>query len=200
MIPTFERFGISVSGLRQSGKDTVVNYIGLHLKKMDKMNRHIIHISFAEVIKEEFFQYSGLNETIYSANKEMYRPSIQAFAASKRIQNTGYWLGKVFAKINALPHEDTWLIISGAREPVELLSLQKLGFYMWNVNRVIERNLPCDKHANEGYIKQFVGWDSVINNNIALSRLQINIQKLCDITFEQYYGNKKFGYASTNAS
>jgi hypothetical protein len=176
--PNYRRTWFGLNGKRRSGKDTVVQIMTNYFNKVTP-EIPVFHISFGEMIREEYCANSQLSKAEYEANKEHHRKELIKIG-----ERPEYWMQRAFAKINELPKVNSYLIISGVRYIVQANTLLSLGSFMFRINRPMMRNLDIDSHRSECELDTWTGWSAVINNTGCMRTLENRTIRFLDAWLE----------------
>ena len=175
---------IGVVGYKQSGKDTIAEY----LVRKYKFTKY----AFADPIKrtcQEMFGFT--DEQCWGKLKEVTdkywgvkpRKVLQIFG----VEITQYYLQREIPELNKIgkyfwfhrflmwynKNKDKNIVISDVRFPHEVAALRKLEFKIIKVNR---KNIVCnDKHISETEIKKIKDFDFLVHNDGTKSQLHKNI-------------------------
>lgn len=183
--PHFQRTWIAFSGKRRSGKDTSANILTNYLNKHTP-DFPVYRIAFADALKDEVCEKFGITREELEAKKEFYRSDLQGLGQSRRNEREDYWIGKLFAKVNALPHVNSYVMITDVRHLNEAKVLQAIGAHLFRVIRPMskEQLLSVDTHISETALDGFMGWHGFIRNDGGLRTLETRVKRLADCWFE----------------
>lgn len=163
---------VGVTGLKRSGKDTLVNFVKNH-------SQGIARVAFADPLKEEVAKALGVTVPFIEANKELFRPILQWWGTEwRRGQDQEYWLKKMGARLVELGRDmfrPRIVFITDVRFQDEAdFVTNRAGIMVKIVN---SRAPGADGHASERFAQSAVA-NVVISNEGSLEDLRLEALRL----------------------
>ena len=136
---------VGIVGRRRAGKDTLCQAM---IKAALDADLYALRFAFGDEVKREVAAALRVDESTLEAQKETYRPLIQAWGACRRRQNPAYWIEKVDEWISCCPSEIS--IISDVRYTNEAEWIRSQGGVLIKVIRPTRALDPAvDTHESE---------------------------------------------------
>ena len=133
---------IALTGLKQTGKDTVCEII----KKL--LNGHATRFAFADALKQELAAACGVTVDAINKDKRRFRLGLQFWGSEfRRTQDKDYWVKQVDAALDTCV--EPVAIITDCRFENEAKMVLDRGGVIIRVTRPIATGLPLDTHESE---------------------------------------------------
>ena len=150
---------LGISGKKRSGKNTVASYVKL------LTNQTVEEFAFAQDLKLELAAMLKVKVTDIEAQKDLYRPLLQALGVYRRQFNgADYWINKCFRRI--LVSNAEVCIITDVRFLNELQAIEQAEGTVVRVTR----GYSTDRHQSETELDDY-GFQYVIPNEGSLDQL-----------------------------
>lgn len=149
---------LGITGLKQSGKDTVADII---IRKLIPANA--IKLGFADALKDEVAKAFGITREYIENNKSHFRLILQGVGTDYRRQLCGdnYWVNKLGQRILQLRNVDL-LIIPDVRFLNEASFILEAG---GKLIRVVRGSENKDAHASEQEQNLIIANQTIDNSN-----------------------------------
>jgi len=164
-------FLLGITGLKQSGKDTVLKCIRELLP-----GKLIVQRNFADALKLEVAIACGVDIDFINDNKPHFRLILQGWGSDFRRQLCGddYWINRWMIAVQQTVANPYLLVCTDVRFLNEASKVRELGGILWRVDRV-EWN--SDTHASE--VEQAsIKVDDTLHNTSTLEQLKQNTKTL----------------------
>lgn len=156
---------IGIVGKKQSGKDTIFEFI----RDIYKIrNVRVARIAFADALKQEVCAAFSITPQIIEKNKDNFRMLMQAWGTEvrRKLWGENYWVDKVLNKINHC--DDDIVVIPDCRFLNEAAAIKYIGGYIVRIIRPVDSN---DTHPSETELEK-ISEDYTIINDSSLESLR----------------------------
>ena len=122
---------IGLSGYPRSGKDVAANYLIETYASVAKVN-------FSDPIIDEVNSFlSPHGHQINESNKSqpMYRALLQSWGTARRVEDEGYWVDSLRARVRDLSVDNRLVLVCGLRALSDAALVEELGGQHWRVVR-----------------------------------------------------------------
>jgi len=163
---------IGISGKKRSGKDTVGAMVVEWLKEH---GFDAAQVAFADQLKEEVAEATGVNRRMQEMDKERWRPILQWWGVEFRRHYFGqdYWLRKMVEKLLVMDEE--FAVVTDVRFRNEADYIRASGGFVVRVER--ETGLQ-DGHVSELNLDGYDGFDYVLNNHKDIDSLELKVDRV----------------------
>ena len=163
---------IGISGKKRSGKDTVGAMV------VEWLNEHgfdAAQVAFADQLKDEVAEATGVNRRMQEMDKERWRPILQWWGVEFRRHYFGqdYWLRKMVEKL--LTMDEEFAVVTDVRFRDEADYIRASGGFVVRVER--ETGLQ-DGHVSELNLDGYDGFDYVLNNHKDIDSLELKVDRV----------------------
>lgn len=165
---------IGISGKKRSGKDTVGAMV------VEWLNEHgfdAAQVAFADQLKDEVAEATGVNRRMQEMDKERWRPILQWWGVEFRRHYKGedYWIRQMTEKLLAM--EEQVVVLTDVRFRDEADYVNRSGGYVLRVER--ETGLQ-DSHSSETDLDSYEEFSDVIRNDGSLEDLERKVSEYLD--------------------
>ena len=157
---------IGISGKKRSGKDTVGAMV------VEWLNEHgfdAAQVAFADQLKDEVAEATGVNRRMQEMDKERWRPILQWWGVEFRRHYFGqdYWVSKMTQKLLAM--DEDVAVVTDVRFRDEADFIRASGGFVVRVER--ETGLQ-DGHSSETDLDGYSGFQTTLSNDGTLDELE----------------------------
>ena len=165
---------IGISGKKQSGKDSVCEFI----KKTLEPHR-VVRLAFADEVKFEVANACGVSIEYIERNKKHFRLILQGWGTDfkRDLVDKDYWIKKMGVKILRLPDSIHTTVISDVRFLNEANLIKTCGGILVRVNR---DSVQSDEHISEVELDNYPNFDYVIENDLGLESLETKTKTMIE--------------------
>ena len=162
---------IGISGKKRSGKDTVGAMV------VEWLNEHgfdAAQVAFADQLKEEVAEATGVNRRMQEMDKERWRPILQWWGVEFRRHYFGqdYWVRKMMEKL--LVMDEDVAVVTDVRFRDEADFIRASGGFVVRVER--ETGLQ-DGHSSETDLDGYSGFQTTLSNDGTLDDLEEKVYR-----------------------
>ena len=162
---------IGISGKKRSGKDTVGAMV------VEWLNEHgfdAAQVAFADQLKEEVAEATGVNRRMQEMDKERWRPILQWWGVEFRRHYFGqdYWVSKMTQKLLAM--DEDVAVVTDVRFRDEADFIRASGGFVVRVER--ETGLQ-DGHSSETDLDGYSGFQTTLSNDGTLDDLEEKVYR-----------------------
>lgn len=164
-------FLLGITGLKQSGKDTVLECVRELLP-----GKLIVQRNFADALKLEVAVACGVTVDFINENKELFRPILQWWGTEFRRKLFGddYWIKKWMVAISQIVVDPYLLVCTDVRFLNEAAKVRELSGLLW---RVENNKYNTDTHPSETEQSR-IRADDFVHNTSTLEQLKQNTKTL----------------------
>lgn len=165
-------FLLGITGLKQSGKDTVLKCIRELLP-----GKLIVQRNFADALKLEVALACGVDVDFINEHKSHFRLIMQGYGSDFRRQLCGddYWINKWMIAVQQTVANPYLLVCTDVRFLNEAAKVRELGGILWRVERDAHTN---DMHVSEQEQQNIKVDSTVVNYQCTLGQLKQNTKTL----------------------
>lgn len=162
---------IGISGKKRSGKDTVGAMV------VEWLNEHgfdAAQVAFADQLKDEVAEATGVNRRMQEMDKERWRPILQWWGVEFRRHYFGqdYWVSKMTQKLLAM--DEDVAVVTDVRFRDEADFIRASGGFVVRVER--ETGLQ-DGHSSETDLDGYSGFQTTLSNDGTLDDLEEKVYR-----------------------
>jgi hypothetical protein len=161
---------LGLAGRKKVGKDTVADYLVERYADTVKIN-------FSDVIIEEFDKMLAVvDRKVDPANKEPWRPSLQAWGEFRRREDLDYWNRQIEAALEReIEAKRKLILLCGPRSIPEFQMVKIRGGELWRIIRPTLEGEGRDENVTEEIIDQYSKFDRYILNDNTKDKLQVKV-------------------------
>ena len=162
---------IGISGKKRSGKDTVGAMV------VEWLNEHgfdAAQVAFADQLKDEVAEATGVNRRMQEMDKERWRPILQWWGVEFRRHYFGqdYWVSKMTQKLLAM--DEDLAVVTDVRFRDEADFIRASGGFVVRVER--ETGLQ-DGHSSETDLDGYSEFQATLSNDGTLDDLEEKVYR-----------------------
>ncbi len=162
---------IGISGKKRSGKDTVGAMV------VEWLNEHgfdAAQVAFADQLKDEVAEATGVNRRMQEMDKERWRPILQWWGVEFRRHYFGqdYWVSKMTQKLLAM--DEDLAVVTDVRFRDEADFIRASGGFVVRVER--ETGLQ-DSHSSETDLDGYSEFQATLSNDGTLDDLEEKVYR-----------------------
>jgi hypothetical protein len=162
---------IGISGKKRSGKDTVGAMV------VEWLNEHgfdAAQVAFADQLKDEVAEATGVNRRMQEMDKERWRPILQWWGVEFRRHYFGqdYWVSKMTQKLLAM--DEDLAVVTDVRFRDEADFIRDSGGFVVRVER--ETGFQ-DGHSSETDLDGYSGFQTTLSNDGTLDDLEEKVYR-----------------------
>ena len=162
---------IGISGKKRSGKDTVGAMV------VEWLNEHgfdAAQVAFADQLKDEVAEATGVNRRMQEMDKERWRPILQWWGVEFRRHYFGqdYWVSKMTQKLLAM--DEDLAVVTDVRFRDEADFIRDSGGFVVRVER--ETGLQ-DGHSSETDLDGYSEFQATLSNDGTLDDLEEKVYR-----------------------
>jgi len=162
---------IGISGKKRSGKDTVGAMV------VEWLNEHgfdAAQVAFADQLKDEVAEATGVNRRMQEMDKERWRPILQWWGVEFRRHYFGqdYWVSKMTQKLLAM--DEDVAVVTDVRFRDEADFIRDSGGFVVRVER--ETGLQ-DGHSSETDLDGYSEFQATLSNDGTLDDLEEKVYR-----------------------
>ena len=162
---------IGISGKKRSGKNTVGAMV------VEWLNEHgfdAAQVAFADQLKDEVAEATGVNRRMQEMDKERWRPILQWWGVEFRRHYFGqdYWVSKMTQKLLAM--DEDVAVVTDVRFRDEADFIRASGGFVVRVER--ETGLQ-DGHSSETDLDGYSGFQTTLSNDGTLDDLEEKVYR-----------------------
>ena len=162
---------IGISGKKRSGKDTVGAMV------VEWLNEHgfdAAQVAFADQLKDEVAEATGVNRRMQEMDKERWRPILQWWGVEFRRHYFGqdYWVSKMTQKLLAM--DEDVAVVTDVRFRDEAEFIRDSGGFVVRVER--ETGLQ-DGHSSETDLDGYSEFQATLSNDGTLDDLEEKVYR-----------------------
>ena len=162
---------IGISGKKRTGKDTVGAMV------VEWLNEHgfdAAQVAFADQLKDEVAEATGVNRRMQEMDKERWRPILQWWGVEFRRHYFGqdYWVSKMTQKLLAM--DEDLAVVTDVRFRDEADFIRDSGGFVVRVER--ETGLQ-DGHSSETDLDGYSEFQATLSNDGTLDDLEEKVYR-----------------------
>jgi len=162
---------IGISGKKRTGKDTVGAMV------VEWLNEHgfdAAQVAFADQLKDEVAEATGVNRRMQEMDKERWRPILQWWGVEFRRHYFGqdYWVSKMTQKLLAM--DEDLAVVTDVRFRDEADFIRASGGFVVRVER--ETGLQ-DSHSSETDLDGYSEFQATLSNDGTLDDLEEKVYR-----------------------